>query len=343
MLLAPMPWLCRPTAGTFDLNQGGTCVLTGDPTALLPALQALERDLGPRWQMAINPDATVREAAAIIFALVSAGHPPQGYALDIAPTGISAQAGDAAGLFYAAMTLRQLCRVSSGSLPGCHIEDAPDFAVRGVMLDISRDKVPTLATLCALVDRFAEWKLNHLELYTEHTFAYRNHPEVWQNASPMTADEIRSLDAYCRTRCIDLVPNQNSLGHFERWLKLPRYNDLAECPNGGARTPWNTILEHAFGLNPSDPRCLALLRELYAELLPNFSSRQFNVGCDETIDLGQGRSRELVASRGGGRGYLDFLLQIHRLVTGHGRTMTFWGDIACAASSEATAPSCIRS
>ncbi len=69
------------------------------------------------------------------------------------------------------------------------------------------------------------------------------------------------------------------------------------------------------------------MRSIFDELLPHFSSRQFNVGCDETIDLGQGRSREAVAQRGAGRVYLDFLLQIYREVKARGRTMQFWGDI----------------
>ena len=326
LLLVPQPRSCARTNGAFDLACGGIATITGAPEALLPALQTLERDLGPRWRPAVNPDARTRADAAIRFAL-EPGAVPQGYTLAVTPAGITVSAADSAGLLYAAMTLRQLARLDSGILPACRIEDAPDFPVRGVMLDISRDKVPTMATLFGLVDQFAEWKINHLELYTEHTFAYRNRADVWQAASPMTADEIHALDAYCRTRCIDLVPNQNSFGHMERWLKLPQYNDLAECPTGGAPLPWGGTFPTAYGLNPTDPRALDLLRELYAELLPNFSSRFFNVGCDETFDLGFGRSKDLVAHVGKGRAYLDFLLKIHKLVRSHGRTMTFWGDI----------------
>ena len=37
------------------------------------------------------------------------------------------------------------------------------------MLDISRDKVPTMATLFHLIDRLAGWKINQLQLYIEHT------------------------------------------------------------------------------------------------------------------------------------------------------------------------------
>jgi hypothetical protein len=325
LLLVPQPRSCIMDAGAFDLAPGGQMLLSGAPEALLPTLQALEHDLGPRWRPVIASAAPA--AAAIHFALLPGATPPQGYTLTITADALRATAADTRGLFYAAMTLRQIIRLAGDMLPACRIEDAPDFPVRGIMLDISRDKVPTLTTLCALVDQFAEWKINHLQLYTEHTFAYRQHAAVWQAASPMTADEIRALDAYCRGRGIDLVPNQNSFGHLERWLKLPQYNDLAECPTGGAPIPWGGVTAGPTSLNPADPRSLALLQAWYAELLPNFSSRSFNVGCDETFDLGHGRSQAEVAQRGGGRVYLDFLLKIHQLVQAHGRTMLFWGDI----------------
>jgi hypothetical protein len=53
----------------------------------------------------------------------------------------------------------------------------------------------------------------------------------------------------------------------------------------------------------------------------------FNVGCDETFDLGQGRSEAACRTLGRGRVYLDFLLRIHREVKARGRTMQYWGDI----------------
>ena len=173
------------------------------------------------------------------------------------------------------------------------IEDWPDFPNRGVMLDISRDKVPTMATLFALVDLLASMKFNQLQLYTEHTFAYRQHPQVWADASPMTGEEILELDAYCRERFIQLVPNQNSFGHLERWLKFPKYNGLSECPNGFS-FPSGHRMEKGFTLDPQDPGSIKLIESMYDELLPHFTSKLFNVGCDETFDLGTGKSKALV-------------------------------------------------
>jgi hypothetical protein len=80
-------------------------------------------------------------------------------------------------------------------------------------------------------------------------------------------------------------------------------------------------------LCPIDPRAVDFVAGLYDELLPHFTSKTFNVGCDETIDIGKGRSREAVERLGRGRVYLDFLLKIHELVARRGRRMQFWGDI----------------
>jgi len=141
---------------------------------------------------------------------------PQGYVLHTAMTGVDLIAHDEAGLFYGVQTLVQLLKRNPRELPFMSIEDWPDFPTRGVMLDVSRDKVPTMKTLFGLIDLLASWKINQVQLYMEHTFAYANHGEVWEHASPFTADEICILDAFCRERFVDLVPNQNSFGHMER-------------------------------------------------------------------------------------------------------------------------------
>ena len=202
------------------------------------------------------------------------------------------------------------------------------FAVRSYMLDISRDKVPSMGTLKQLVEILEKFNYNQLQLYTEHTFAYSKHESVWKDASPMTAQEIRELDLFCAMHGIDLVPNQNSFGHLERWLVKPEYNHLAELPHGGAPLPWGGFKKDPTTLCPTDPASLEFLAGLYDELLPNFESRLFNIGCDETFDLlGEGRSATAVKEKGEGRVYLEFLLKVAELVRKRGKRPMFWGDV----------------
>lgn len=251
---------------------------------------------------------------------------PQSYRLRIDPSGIELTAGDAAGFRYGAVTLGQLLATGRRRIRAMQIDDRPDFPVRGVMLDISRDKVPKTAELRRLIDLLADWKINHLQLYMEHTFAYRGHERVWRGASPMTGPQIERLDADCRARGIELVPNQNSFGHMERWLKHPRYAPLAETRQPWT-TPWGVQRDEPTTLCPLDARSIRLVEGLYDQLLPHFSSRLVNVGCDETWELGQGRSRSVCARRGRGRVYLDYLLKLHRAVRRRGRRMMFWADM----------------
>jgi hexosaminidase len=264
--------------------------------------------------------------ADIDLEIVTGRTPAQGYRLEIGPSGVRLVAGDPAGHFYGVSTLCQLLAAREPSLPALVIDDSPELGVRGVMLDISRDKVPTLATLKGLVDLLASWKINQLQLYMEHTFAYRHHREVWAAASPLSAEEILDLDQFCLDRHVELVPNQNSFGHMERWFAHPRYRPMAETEQG-VSLPWGEVTRWPFTLSPAHPDSLPFLDGLYGELLPNFSSGRFNAGCDETFDLGSGRAKELVAAKGAPRVWLEFVDGIRALAARHGRSLQVWGDM----------------
>jgi hexosaminidase len=241
--------------------------------------------------------------------------PSQGYLLSIDDSGVDLAGADEAGLFYGEATLAQLHRAYDGSLPIGVIRDHPDFEVRGVMLDVSRDKVPTTATLHALVERLAGLKVNQVQLYSEHTFAYRNHPEVHRAASPFTAEEILELDAFCRARHVELVPNQNCLGHMNRWLLHERYRPLAIAPDGFT-DPYG-IARGPMTIEPRDPGSLALVRGLLAELLPLFTSHRVHVGLDEAWELPHERIDD----------FLDWVATLRALPELAGREVLMWGDM----------------
>ena len=265
--------------------------------------------------------------AAVRFVQTTAVPPhPEGYTLEISPAGVKIKFHDADGRRAAAATLRQIRRQCGRHLPCLRIRDWPDFARRGVMLDISRGRVPKLATLLDLAEKLASFKINELQLYTEHTFAYRKYKSVWQGWGALTGTEIRKLDRRCRELGIDLVPNQNSFGHLRYFLADPRLKKLGELARP-YEAETGDFLRRPTTLAPDHPGTLPFLRGLYDELLPYFTSQFFNIGCDETWDLGKGKSGPRCAAEGGGRVYLDFLKRIRREVSQRGKTMMFWGDI----------------
>ena len=330
VVLLPQPREISSQNGFFVPRAGTSIRLQGEAARLFPISARLRDEVRENFHIPCPITASAASGdgglALCLDTSAAARIRPQGYELRISPESITLASADEAGLFYAVMTLVQILRQCELRIPCASISDHPDFPVRGVMIDVSRDKVPALETLFSLIDLLGELKVNQLQFYTEHTFAYSRHREVWAGSSPITGEEILLLDSYCRQRHIELVPNQNSFGHLNRWLTLPRYRGLAECPDG-FEWPEGGRSRHPFSLDPSNPGSVSLLEELYDELLPHFTSRKFNVGCDETWDLGQGRSAELCRTLGKGRVYLGFLKKIHELIEARGRTMQFWGDI----------------
>jgi len=334
-LLLPRPRRLQRLEGTWSLppTLRLACPEQVDITSARERLEQALRARGHDLARTATSDPAVHIQMRIEPLGFAAPLPPtlstQAYAAVLTNGGVTLSAISAVGLAYALSTLTQLIELSNSNpsaleLPCVFIEDSPDFPVRGVMLDISRDKVPTLATLEALVERLAHWKVNHFELYMEHTFAYAGHETVWRDASALTPEEVRSFDAYCAARHVELVPNQNSFGHMHRWLIHEPYRDLAECPDGFEH-PWNWKGE-PYGLCATDPASLEFLEGIYDQLLPNFRSRLFNVGLDEPLDLGCGRSKAASDARGVGRLYVDFLKAVHARVESRGRTMAFWAD-----------------
>lgn len=251
---------------------------------------------------------------------IEAGMAPEAYRLAIGTDGaVDVVAADAAGAFYAQATLAQLERVGGpAGLPVGVVEDGPDLAVRGVMLDVSRCKVPTVETLLALVDRLASWKVNHLELYMEHTFAYPGHQSVWAEADPYDEGDLDRLAAHCQKRHVELTANQNCLGHMERWLLHERYAPLG-IARGVTSGPMGMPMP-ASTIDPSNPGSLELARDLFGTLGAAVPGTRFHVGLDEPWDLQASRVGEWAT-------WLEALRGLPELAS---RQLLVWGDILAA-------------
>lgn len=245
----------------------------------------------------------------------------EAYVLSIGADGVEIRSRTAAGAYYAVQTLRDLVALHGRRpLPALRIEDEPDLARRAVYHDCSRGKVPTVATLCRLVEQLARWKINELQLYVENVFTFRKHPAIGRGFSPFTPDDIRKLQAHCAKHHVRFVGSLSSFGHLEKVLMLPQYQELAELAGIGEMGHKGTIC-------PTDPRSIQLISEMYDEFVPLFDAVDFNSCCDETWDLGKGRSAEAAAKVGAGTLYLEFILKLRELCLRHGKRINIWGDI----------------
>jgi len=236
------------------------------------------------------------------------------YQLVVRTKGVEISAPSEDGIRHGLQTLSQLAS-HSGSIPALDIVDQPDFRDRGVMLDVSRGKVPTRTTLHSLVDLCCRLRLNVLMLYIEHTFDFRGHPEIGKGSSPLDAATMLELDAYAADRGVELIPCLQSLGHMEQILSIDRYAELAES-------------DRHWSVSPSNPGTYALLEELYDEFLPLFASSRFNANCDEPFDLGRGQSASRAPRKTPGVLFADHVNKLERLAKTHGKQLMIWADFA---------------
>jgi hypothetical protein len=262
------------------------------------------------------------------------------YRLSIDENEIVIEGASPCAIFYGVQTLRQIMEQSDADqLPELKIDDWPDFQDRGVCYCIAHGCVPKLKQLKLIADTLARYKINHLQLYHKHTFVFRGHPDIGRDTSPLTAEDILELDAYCRDRYVELVPALASFGHMDPMLKYPQYHHLTEDWGIGKyiipdqkKKKWLEVWQkargyYAYSLSPANPAIYDFLDSLFGEFLPLFSSKRFNAGCDEVVDLGMGQSYDLCQKLGKERVYLDHIIKLNELCGKYGKKMMIWGDM----------------
>ena len=247
----------------------------------------------------------------------------QEYEINIKETLIEVFASSDVGFYYATKTLKQI--LVDKEIKCGYIKDKPDLKVRGFMHDISRNKVPKLDTLKYIVDIMSDLKMNHFELYVEgFSFEYKSFARYLEDESYITVEEYKELEKYCNDRYIDLVPNQNGLGHMEQWLSKDEFKELAEAPEGihlwGSWRPSST-------LDVSNPKSIELVRQMYDDMLPISNSKYFNMNFDEPFELGLNKNKQRCLELGKGNVYLEFVEKAREIILKYNKTPLIWGDV----------------
>ena len=223
------------------------------------------------------------------------------------------------GAFYSLLTLGQI--LVNEVVPYLEIEDYPVVKTRGFMLDISRDKVASVATIKQVIDLIAKLKMNHFELYVEgFSYEYQSFSKFLEKDGYITKDEYKELEDYAFSRFVDFVPNQNGFGHMAKWLETEEFKDLAVCPEGiflwGRHRKPTT-------LDPLDERSIELVKAMYEEMLPGRKSKYFNMNFDEPFELGHGKTEGMdVATL-----YTDYMLKVYKEIKKYDKLPLIWGDV----------------
>ncbi|WP_344076066.1 beta-N-acetylhexosaminidase [Streptomyces crystallinus] len=207
---------------------------------------------------------------------------PEAYRLTVGTASVELVGGSAAGVFWGAQTFRQLLGPDAyrkacadpGARRGIRaqvVEDAPRFAWRGMMLDVSRHFTPKDGVLRHL-DLLAAHKLNvfHFHLTDDQGWrieikrfprltevgSWRARSKYGHRASELwrqephggfyTQDDIREIVAYAAERHISVVPEIDIPGHSQ--AAIAAYPELGNTDviDTTRLSVWDT-----WGVNPN--------------------------------------------------------------------------------------------
>lgn len=252
---------------------------------------------------------------------------PEAYRLVVTDHKIAIFASSHRGFLYAAATLIQLCKISNGEIGCVEITDEPSFSNRGYLLDVSRGRVPTMESLKALVDKMALYKINQLQLYVENSFRLDGFQEIWSQTDPFTPEEILELDYHCNNRGIELVPCIATFGHLYNLLGSESFSKYREVePRQGEIFTWyNRMIYHT--INVTDPESLTLITGILDQYTALFRSNKINICCDETFELGKGKSASHAEKMTEGELYLSYVNKLVGYLQKEGKEVMIWGDV----------------
>ncbi|XP_012944389.1 uncharacterized protein LOC101864485 [Aplysia californica] len=156
---------------------------------------------------------------------------PGFYRLTVTPKQIKILCGSLESLSYAVSTVLHLMTLykeeESITVPSLLIEDWPDLAYRGVLLDVSQGRISLMDSLEEYLDTLSLLKINQVYLYTRF---HSNLPPQWQ--CPHTRSEVLHLSEFCHKRYLQLVPVVE-VGPKVLWEDLPKlypvFQDFLAC------------------------------------------------------------------------------------------------------------------
>ena len=188
--------------------------------------------------------------------------PPEGYELSVKKDGVTIRSSDAAGAFYAKMTLAQLKSPGKTTLPCVEIKDAPQYKWRGLLVDdcrhfFGKEKIKRV------IDVMSQHKMNRLHWHLTDDQGWRldipGYPELARHASVRAASakhgtrphvnmkdyshllngekygpffyteaDIKEILAYAAERHVVIIPEIELPGHV--YAALSAYPELACFP-----------------------------------------------------------------------------------------------------------------
>lgn len=244
------------------------------------------------------------EGKGIVLQLASISENAEAYQLKVSADQVTIAGPTEAGVFYGIQTLRKSIPAAQGvdiALPAVEINDAPRFAYRGTMLDVSRhffpvDSVKRFIDMLALhnINRF-HWHLSEdqgwrieiksrpelIEIGSKRSETVIGHNSGKYDGVPysghFTQEEAKEIVAYAAERHITVIPEIDMPGHMQ--AALAAYPHLG-C-TGGPYEVWKIWGVSEDVLCAGNDETLKFIDDVLGEIIEIFPSEYIHVGGDE--------------------------------------------------------------
>lgn len=153
-------------------------------------------------------------------------------------------------------------------------EEKVNFHSNGIMLDCSRNGVPTVETIKRFIYRLAHFGMNRFYLYMEDILEIEGYPYWGYMRGRYSKKEMQECDSYAALFGITLVPCIQTLAHLKTALNLPAFSEYKDIDD-------ILLLE--------DEKVRELLRGLLSSVSECFSGGIVHLGMDEAGHLGRGK------------------------------------------------------
>lgn len=238
----------------------------------------------------------------------------EGYSISREGKGFKVEWGCASDLMMA------LGDIIAGDIPAGAERRVPAFHFRGVMLDCSRNGVPTVDFLKGAVAKMALLGLNKFCLYTEDTYQVEGEPLFGFGRGAYTHSELRELDAFADKVGVEMFPCIQTLGHMEQVLKFGKYGKIADN-----KTVMNVLSEDTY----------AFVEKTIVNAAKPYKSKLIHIGTDEPWGIGRGHSLNFDKPVKPGELYARHVRRAAGICEKHSLKPIIWGDYILGHTGEA--------
>ncbi|MBQ8495906.1 MAG: beta-N-acetylhexosaminidase [Clostridia bacterium] len=148
------------------------------------------------------------------------------------------------------------------------------FDTFGVMIDCSRNAVPSVSGLKRFFSTISKMGYNMAMLYTEDTYEVTGEPWFGYKRGRYSLAELKELDEYAASVGIELIPCIQTLAHVNALFHFRAYNKIRDIDDI---------------LLIDDEKTYDLIDKMFSSLSSAIKSRKIHIGMDEAHNVGRGK------------------------------------------------------